>query len=511
MAVQPHAERTKRIRSYYDFRGGLNTDAALDNMMDNELVRADNVDLDERGGLTKRKGTIRLNEEHYGFQVEQLIEWPRDDGESWLLAVIGTNLCWIRDDQSYQSEVLAPVATDKVGHFFLQDKLYFVDGQSYRVFDGSAVTEVEPEDEDDNDLDPIKRCRFIVRHPNSYRIFAAGDSQNPTALYFSEPNAPGYFKATNVLHPTTGDGPVQGLAVFGDALVVFYRHSFWVWRGIDPESAVWHKAPAGTGTIAPWTVDLTPNSMTFLGDGGLYAVSPALLGYDVTVEPTEGLVANLTRNRVEKLIRSIANPGRAVGIFDSHNQRYLLACTDADGVRNNQILVFDWNLGAFTRYTNLAVNHFLYRLNGDLLAATNGYILKMNTGYRDHDQPIEMDVLTKAYNLDYPFHKKRLLRLYCSFRQPDQETSDITLRLYVDDILRAEIIERGLYENFVWGESIWGEAIWGFRNTITTRTRIQGSGHRVQVQFYNNQLDDPTTLYGVAFEFRPSRAKGRLL
>lgn len=144
MAVQPHAERTKRIRSYYDFRGGLNTDAALDNMMDNELVRADNVDLDERGGLTKRKGTIRLNEEHYGFQVEQLIEWPRDDGESWLLAVIGTNLCWIRDDQSYQSEVLAPVATDKVGHFFLQDKLYFVDGQSYRVFDGSAAPALGP-------------------------------------------------------------------------------------------------------------------------------------------------------------------------------------------------------------------------------------------------------------------------------------------------------------------------------------------------------------------------------
>src|SRR5690606_29207401 len=103
MAVQPHVERTKRIRSYYDFRGGLNTDAALDNMMDNELVRADNVDLDERGGLTKRKGTVRLNAEHYGFQVEQLIEWPRDDGESWLLAVIGTNLCRIRDDQSYQS------------------------------------------------------------------------------------------------------------------------------------------------------------------------------------------------------------------------------------------------------------------------------------------------------------------------------------------------------------------------------------------------------------------------
>lgn len=504
--------RTKQLRSYIDFRGGINTDAAPDNMLDHELVRADNVDLLERGGLAKRKGTVRLNEEHYGFQVEQLIEWPRDNGEAWLLAIVGSNLCRIRDDQSYQAEVITPVAHDKVGHFFLQDKFYFVDGQSFRVYDGSTVDDVEPDDEADNDLDPIKRCRFLARHPNSYRIFAAGDPENPTALYFSEPNRPGYFKDTNVLHPTTADGPIQALLVFGDALVVFYRHSLWVWRGIDPESdAVWRKVPSGTGTIAPWSVDLTPNSMTFLGEGGLFAVSPAILGYDVTVEPTEGMVTNLAKNRTENLIRKINNPGRAAGIFDSHNQRFLLACADEEGVRNNQIIVYDWNLGAFTRYTNLAVNHFVYRLNGDLLAATNGFILKMGVGYRDHDQPIEMDVLTKTYNLDLPFHKKRFLRMFCSFRQPDQETSRITLRLYVDDILRSEILEAGLYENFVWGESFWGEGIWGFRNTVTARTRIYGSGHRVQVQFYNNQLDDPTTLYGVAFEFRPSRAKGRLL
>src|SRR5690606_20079437 len=505
MAMMPPIVRTKQLRSYYDFRGGLNTDAALDNMLDNELVRADNVDLLERGGIVKRKGYVRLNEEHYGFQVEQIIEWPRDSGESWLLAIVGPNLCRIREDQSYQAEILAPVASDKIGHFFLQDKFYFVDGQSYRVYDGSTVENVEPYDDETNDLEPIKRCRFVVRHPNSYRIFAAGDSQNPTALYFSEPNDPTYFKETNVLHPTTGDGPVQGLAVFGDALVVFYRHSLWVWRGTDPETdAVWHKVPSGVGTMAPWSVDLTPNSMTFLGEGGLYAISPAILGFDVTIEPTEGMVLNLAKNKVEKLIRQIRDPSRATGLLDDKNQRYLLACPDAERGRTNQTLVFDWNLGAFTRYTGIAVNHFLYRLNGDLLAATNGFIIKMGVGYRDHDQPIPMDVLTKAYNLDFPFHKKRLLRLYCSFRQPDQETSKITLRLYVDDILRAEILEEGLYENFVWGKSIWGEAIWGFRNTITTRTRIYGSGHRVQVQFFNDQLDDPTTVYGRAFEFRPS-------
>jgi len=678
MAVYASVERTKRLRAYYDFRGGLNTDAAIDNLMDNELMRADNIDLDERGGIMKRKGTIRLNKEHYGGQVEQIFEWPRSDGQVWLMAVVTiggvSKLYRVREDQDYALEEVATVARPNIGYVHIpnpgpggRDLLYFVDGQQYRVWDGeevkliaetipdppeapptveavdtpagvesdlkpgiyrcavtyatgiegidladfeeglipssifgrllfifrtfyiastkdhipigesnpSDIVEVEvkegqsirwsnfptppPEakaiilyrstaDGTDlhfvaaikapvpsgvsfsertpdgelrqrrtmrwgNNLAAVAKCTHLVKHPNSYRVFAAGNPDDPAAVYFSEPGEPDHFKPSSSVRPTEGDGPVQALAVFGDALVVFYPHSVWVWQGLDPDhDATWKRIPTGVGTTSPKSITLTPNSLTFLGRGGLYAISPAVLGLDVTIEPTQGLIQNLARNKVERLIREMSNPSVAAGVFDSQNQRLLLACTDADGVRNNQILVFDWNLGAFTRYTNLAVNDFLQRLNGDLLAATNGYILKMGVGDRDHDdQPIVMDVLTKAYNLDYPFHKKRLLRLYCAFRQPEQETSAIVVRIYVDDILRHEITEHALWENFVWGKSIWGEAIWGFRRFVTTRSRIYGSGHRVQVQFYNEKIDDPVAVYGIAFEFRPSRAKGRLL
>lgn len=502
---------SKLLKSYYNFLGGLNTDAAVDNLMDNELIQADNVDLIERGGIMKRRGTKRLNGESYGAQVEQLIEWPRDNGETWLLAVVGDKLCRVRDDEDYRIEEVATVAVPKVGHFFLQDKFYFVDGKTFRVYDGETVSDVKPDNEDTNDLSRVARCRFVVRHTNSFRIFAAGDPEDPSALYFSEPNAPGFFKATSILYPTTGDGPVTGIVAFGDALLVFYKHSVWAWRGVDPDTdAVWHRLPTGVGTEAADTVALTPNSLTFLGQSGIYAISPGLLGYDVTVEPTEGMVMNLARNKVERLIRNIERPDIATAVFDSHNQRYLLAYTDEGGARNNRILVFDWNVGAFTRYTGLYANDFLYRLNGDLLMATNGYIVKMGVGFNDDDKPIEMTVRTKNFNLDYPFHKKNFLRLYISFRQPEQRTSQLTLRLYVDDILREEIIEAALYENFVWGVSKWGD-IWGFRSNVTTRTRIYGSGHRVQMEFYNAQDNDPTTIYGLAFEFRPKRAKGRLL
>src|SRR5690606_6560658 len=204
----------------------------------------------------------------------------------------------------------------------------------------------------------------------------------------------------------------------------------WAWRGLDPEEdATSIKLPTGVGTDAPYSIALTPGSLTFFGQSGIYGLSPAVLDFNVTIEPTEGLIRNFAANRVETLLRGVRIPERAVAVFDSNNQRYMLAYGEGeDAVRNNSILVFDWTLGAFTRYTNLFVNDFCHRLNGDLLAATNGYILKLGVGDRDHDQPITMDVLTKAYNLDFPFHKKRLLRLYCAFRIPEQDTPSIIVR-----------------------------------------------------------------------------------
>src|SRR5690606_40010122 len=69
---------------------------------------------------------IRLNDESYGGQVEQIFEWPRDNGEAWLMAVVdvaGTpRLFRVREDQGYRLEEVARLASPRVGYFFLQDK-----------------------------------------------------------------------------------------------------------------------------------------------------------------------------------------------------------------------------------------------------------------------------------------------------------------------------------------------------------------------------------------------------
>lgn len=503
-----------QLRSYYDFRGGVNVDTALDNLMDNELMLAENIDLMERGGIQKRRGTVRINKTMYSGPVEQLIEWPRNDGSLILLAVIGNGLYEIAENG--QETFITNVSTPRIGYVFHQDKMYLVDGEKYSVYDGITIKDVEPYiepglDEQVNDLEPIKACTMIIRHPKSLRFFAAGNVGDKSALYFSEPASPDYFKETSVMYPTTGDGPITGLTVFGDAVMVFFKHSIWVWRGMDPEiDAIWEKIPTGVGTVSNSSLVLTTNSLTFLGDGGLYSISPAILSYTLTLQPGQDLVANLSANKVSSIIRDINVPEIAFGVFDVINQKYMLAYTDKNGVRNNRILVMDWGTGAFTEYTNIQANCFLALKNGDILAGTNGYILKMNEGHTDADGSfIPMKVKTKQYNLDYPFHKKRILRLYMSFKQPEQDTSIVSMKLFVDDTLENDIKQADVYNNFVWGET-WGE-IWGYKEQITTRSKVSASGHRVQIEFTNEQEDVPTIIYGLAFEFRPVRAKGTRL
>jgi len=179
----------KLIKAYMDFRGGLNVDAAPDNLADNELEQADNVDLDERGSVSKRKGAAPFNAVSYGAQVEKIIEWP---STKVILAVVGTTLAEIAKDGT-KIDIKA-LDTANIGYFFFQDRFYFTGKEAavdkYWAYDGATVVEVTPNAAADNDLAPIKRCRMFAWNPRSLRFFAALDPSDKTALYYSEPNDP---------------------------------------------------------------------------------------------------------------------------------------------------------------------------------------------------------------------------------------------------------------------------------------------------------------------------------
>ena len=130
---------------FNDFRGGLNVDVAVDHLGANELATAINVDFSERGSIKKRRGTVKLNAEPYLGDVTQIFEWNRADGTSMLFAVIGKELHEI-DGEGNKYVKIADVASDRIGYFFLRDVMYFVDGKSFKSYDGTQVKDVVAND-----------------------------------------------------------------------------------------------------------------------------------------------------------------------------------------------------------------------------------------------------------------------------------------------------------------------------------------------------------------------------
>lgn len=436
----------KQLYMYSDFRAGLNLDSSPDHLAENELVVADNIDLSERGGVKKRYGVDKLNSVSYEKPVTQVFEWPRDNGEIWEMAVIGETLCKL-DPATKTSTSISPVSKPKVGFFVFQDNLYYLTGTDFRRYDGVADESVPAKDEETNDLDPIRKCKFAIRHTKSQRMFFAGNPDKQAALYYSEPGDPGFVKETSVMFPSTGDGPITGLALFVDAVLVFFRHSVWVWRGIDPETdAVWHKLPTNEGTIAPDSICHVTTGLMYLGARGIINLSPAIIGMSADIQLGKEAVFNTSANKVEKIIKQITYPSITSAAYDSKNGLYLLAYSDDGQQRNNRILVLDEN-GCYVRWTDIFANDILYGLNGDLVFASENYLLTPvegsyqdllpNGGYKNTTAVIQ----TPRYFLGSPVHKKVITR-YQVMMHGQEGNSVFKVEVLVDDkIVLSDIID----------------------------------------------------------------------
>lgn len=481
----------------YKFNRGWQADLSPVMASKEELVLADNAEIIDRGGMRKRNGVTEINSTSYSAQVEQIIEWPRDDGTFELLAIIGTDLCSIASDGS--STVIQALNSTRIPYFFLQDKFYFIDpGTEYYVYDGTSCDSVTPNVDSENDLSPIKRCKFAFYHSKSARIFFAGDIQEKSAVYYSEINDPTFVKNTSVVYPTRADGPVKGMSILMDAVIVGYRFSNWIWRGIEPESdAIWERLPTSHGPINGGAFTVTTNSLSMVSEGGIFALSPSIIGVPMDTQAGSSYIANIAKNRVMSVIDGITDKNKVRTVFDNDTGDYMIAyCDDGTG-RNNKLLAFDWQLQAYVRYDGLQVNDFCKRDNGDLLFATENYILKYDKDSTNDiendgtDRLINFHIKTSKYNFGLPFERKKVFFTYIIFKNYGS-AHELDVKVIVDDAIKHEFTVKGDDTG---------------TEVITYRERSEMVGNYFQIEIENNQYSE-VELYGVGFDWKPVKVDG---
>lgn len=477
----------------FEFTGGLNVDIPAERLSDKELTRADNAVITQRGTITKRFGVDPINSDSYDTQVEQVMDFPRKNGDKEILAIIGDELCKVSGDSK---DVITTVSGEKVPHFVFQDDFYFIDDDEYWIYDGDEVNAVDPADEDDNDLSPIRKCKYALRHPKSRRIFFAGDPDETAALYYSEPAEPDYVKEASQLFPTTNDGNITGLEYLMDSVVVSYEYNNYYWMGYDPQDATWGKMPVPHGAYTDYTMEMTLNTMTYLSRAGIIALSPAVLNLTATMEASNEHIRNLSKNRVLSILKEITDPKAATAVYDRKNERYMLAFCDDGSGRNNKVLVYDWTHQNYTLWTGLHINDFCSTIDGRLLAATENYIVEMNETTEDitddgSDKIIDFDVKTTRYNFGAPFTRKKLQKLHISFRNFGED-HEIEVDLIVDDEVVANFMVSGDDSD---------------TEIITFRKPITVTGNNFQFRFRNEQYSK-VEIYGIGFKFVPAPSAG---
>lgn len=343
------------------------------------------------------------------------------------------------------------------------------------------------------------KCKYVVRHTKSNRIFMAGSEEDKAALYFSEPNDPSVVKQTSVMYPATDDGPITGLATFVDAVVVLFKRSLWVWRGIDPEiDAIWQKIPVPTGTNSPQTITQITQLLTYAGGSGIYGISPAAIGQSADIRLGNNYVADLTANKVTQIIKSITNQENIVSAYDPNGHKYMLAYCDDDTGVNNKILVLDETLGSYAIWEGIQANDIYCTVDGEILIASDNYILKLDDGYSDVDiatgepKPIKFEAEIRS-SFNAPMVKKLFTKCWTQI-DGEEETTNFNLKIDVDDKLaydkEMEITNTG-------------------EQVAVKVNRFRATGKQLSVTITNDEQDKGFRLYGFGVEVTPVKSYSR--
>lgn len=483
-----------------DFVLGLNEKPENNLLDDRELAESKNVFVGP-GYIQKRFGYVA----HRNTPTSFLYEFFKNNGTSEFLAVGGTTLYKDNGTALVSVTMTNALTTSKVKMITYNDRtmndvVLIADGGKLKTYNGTEVKEVtprtptggEPTDPGGNDLINLSAVRTIVI--NKDRIYICGHPTNKNRVSFSHID-PGlgygvydYFPATHFFDLAVDDNDeIIDLKVFRGAVIVFCKRSVWAIYGSGRTANDYQiiKINVPTGCIAPGSITSVGNSIFYLSDTHIYALSSTEEDY---------ISANITSQNIEKTLNAITlvDKEKAVGTY--FKDKYYLSFPDGTTV------VFDNLIGNWTVFTNIKAKSFLNRSGVLYFAGDKLYKFDENVF---SDDGVAIPARIKLKNMDFGFsvQDKRFRRMWVVAKQFIGPSSKYSISAIIDYV-EVKIDDIDTDQSLVWGEGDWGETFWGFKEVIRNEIPIGKRGTNFQLILENNNLDQPFTFYGVTFEFK---------
>jgi hypothetical protein len=308
---------------FSDFHGGLNTKTAPYGLRNDQARDVLNVVSTQSGAIRKRDGCTAFASP--GAGVTGL--FPVDIPNKRLLVQSGTSI-W-RVDPAAAVTALAALPSGGRWEWVQapaqggQGPVYGGNGTDRRYFDGAnhgAWTATSG---------TVPPCKFFVYAGN--RIFAAGDPNFPSRLYWCDIQNPRVWLVEDVEDFDAFDGgSITGLGTLGPYVLVFKERK--IFRVYDLDDGANVRIADNVGTPAHRSIVETPGGTFFLGLDGIYRVQPD----GTTVERMSDLVA--------PTVASIAAAHRSEAAGAYHENHYYLSFASSVAVVNDRTLDYDLQL-----------------------------------------------------------------------------------------------------------------------------------------------------------------------
>ena len=245
-----------------------------------------------------------------------------DDFGNPIGAEIGTNFYFVREIQDNETKAFEDALTDA---------------------NLGALT-------DDFDFGPMpKSSRFIASFKN--HLFLAGDTDN--LVRYSASGMPEVFPQRNVLDMGDADaGKITGMYASTNALVVFKEHGIYLITLKADGGFQYKTISRDIGCTAPRSIrDIPFTGLAFLSQKGLFVLKGFLESTDT---PTE--IVNLSTPIKEVIDRICPSSAfGSVGCLNRDDKEYWI-CVPTIGEKNNLLLVWHYEVGAWSIRKNYPIN-----------------------------------------------------------------------------------------------------------------------------------------------------------
>jgi hypothetical protein len=379
-------------------------------MDDSELIRAQNVNGDILGALTRRLGYVKYLDNPDSMPVLTLFNWNKI-GTSRLLRVSGTSIYKYNFSGTTWGPAIKNNLTSgkKMAMATLNNLVFMTNGfDTPMTYDDNIFTNIS-----DGALSGQKPTTAVTWKG---RVWAAGDVTAPTVVWFSKSNDPTSW-TNNPNDVSTGnnfaidkdDGnAITKLRVVNDRLLIYKKNG------------TYKVIPSDVGT--PATVIKIPTvatctSMDGVADVDTYAVSFDRLG----AWANSGDRPLLISNQVEDLMYGMDPTFVGKESLGSwRNKVYIAIGTVTEDARfggkvyQNTVMVYDWIGKAWYMYTFAhQPNTWLTFTNpsgveGIFFGAANGQVYQYGVGDLDDTLPIDAEAVMKPYFFGNPEQDKNI-------------------------------------------------------------------------------------------------------